>query len=149
MLFQFQLKSNNGVCHQGQAFRSLRMESVAVFLAAALAAGSANSADLFVSASGTWKPDGYAGTCYTDPFMDSQAQMRAPLDISVPLEFGEEPDFERGIGTLKRLRGGAGLGRRLAEVFRAADISPHPPSGRPLRPWHLPRLQVRQKALSV
>ena len=45
------------------------------------------------------------------PFTDSQAQMRAPLDISVPLEFGEEPDFEKGIGTLKRLREEFGVRR--------------------------------------
>ena len=36
------------------------------FCIAALAASAANAADLFVSASGTWKPDGYEGTCYTD-----------------------------------------------------------------------------------
>ncbi|MBQ6923304.1 MAG: hypothetical protein IJQ73_01550 [Kiritimatiellae bacterium] len=32
----------------------------------AFAAFAANAADLFVSASGTWRPDGYEGTCYTD-----------------------------------------------------------------------------------
>ena len=45
------------------------------------------------------------------PCTDSQAQMRAPLDISVPIEFGEEPDFERGIGNLKRLREEFGVRR--------------------------------------
>ncbi len=33
---------------------------------AALAAATASAANRFVSASGTWIPDGYAGTCYTD-----------------------------------------------------------------------------------
>ena len=52
--------------HSRLVTRHSSLVTLHAFCIAALAAATASAANRFVSASGTWIPDGYEGTCYTD-----------------------------------------------------------------------------------